>query len=70
MKLAGSGVMEAGKIIVGDFKIISQCVANCVPQRPLQVHMKQPVKYVALFSQVPQMNVRGKSFKTFIGEAT
>jgi hypothetical protein len=29
-----------------------------------------PVKYVALFSQVLQMNMSGQSFKTFIGEAT
>jgi hypothetical protein len=32
--------------------------------------MEPPVKYVALFSQVSQMNVTGKSFKTFTGEAT
>src|SRR6266702_8840090 len=32
--------------------------------------MKPLVKYVALFSQVLQMNVSGKRFKIFIGEAT
>jgi hypothetical protein len=32
--------------------------------------MKPPVEYVALFSQVSQMNVSGKSFKAFVGEAT
>src|SRR2546426_5235739 len=32
--------------------------------------MKPLVKYVALFSQVLQMNVSGKSFKIFSGEAT
>jgi len=32
--------------------------------------MKPVVKYVALFPQVAQMNVFGKSFKIFIGEAT
>src|SRR5882724_2787 len=32
--------------------------------------MKPLVKYVALFSQVLQMNVSGKGVKTFIGEAT
>src|SRR5437773_12369729 len=32
--------------------------------------MKPLVKYVALFSQVLQLNVSGKSFKVFIGEPT
>jgi len=32
LKLARSGVIEAGKIIGGDFKMISQCMANRVHQ--------------------------------------
>src|SRR5438067_2364640 len=32
LKLACSGVIEAGKMIGGDFKMISQCVANRVRQ--------------------------------------
>ena len=62
--------MQAGKIIGGDFKVFSQCMTNRKSQRPLQVTMKPAVKYVALFSQIRQMNVSRKNFKAFIRETT
>src|SRR6185295_19192862 len=45
-------------------------VGNRVDQRPLQITKKPLVKYVALLSQVVQLNVSGKSFETSIGEPT